>query len=195
MSSIGTEISSFATAPSARGTFDPVTVLMHWTTVGLVIVLFTTAFAIHSGVILSAGEWLFVHRSSGAALWVLTALRVVWRVAFARFPEFPADMSAFGKSIVVASERLLYALMLAQPLSGLLMTMLRGKPFALFWWGIPALLPKDLEMSLRLHDIHEIGAYILLSVVFVHAVRGLFHHYVLDDDLLRATLPRQAARE
>ena len=193
MSSIGMEISAFAdaAAPSARGRFDPVTVFVHWTTVGLLAVMFATAFAHHSGVLLSSGTWLFVHRSCGAALWVLTALRLVWRSTFAQFPEFPSGMPAVGKTIVAASERLLYALLLVQPLTGLLMTLLRGRPFLLFGWEIPALLPKDLDLSLRVHDVHEYGAYFLLCVVAMHAVRGLVHHYVLKDDLLRAMLPRK----
>jgi cytochrome b561 len=192
MSSITADVASTEPGQVERGAFDPITILFHWITVVLLALTFAAAFMIPSGVLLPSSDWLWVHRSAGASVWIVTALRLAWRLLFARFPDFPESMSRLRRALVVASERLLYVLMLIQPAIGVSMSVLRGKPFALLGWEVPTLIAKDLDLSLRLHAAHEACAYALLLCVFLHAARGLFHHYIVGDDLLRAvTLPRK----
>lgn len=172
-----------------RGRFDDVTRLLHWLTVVLVI------FQLASGWSMSATEGtplfpplLTLHRSSGSALWVITAIRLCWRAMFAKFPPFPAGLPHAMEWAAKTSEWALYALLLCEPAAGLADTLLRGRPFPLFVWTVPALLPRSLAWSANFHELHEWGAWALTALVCVHALAALFHHVVLKDDVLEAML-------
>ena len=178
-----------------RGHFDRLTRWLHWTTVLLVLFQFLSgwSFALTEGTPLFA-PLLLAHRSSGAAVWTITALRWGWRASFARFPPFPAGLPHLMQLVAKTSERALYGLLFYEPLTGLADTLLRGRPFGLFVWTVPALLPRDLAWSLFWHELHAWGAWALAGLAAVHALAALFHHLVLRDDVLEAMLP-WAARD
>jgi cytochrome b561 len=167
-----------------RAHFDALTKLLHWSTVLLVLIQFATGMVLHEH-----RELLLLHRSSGATLWLVTVLRLCWRNSFAGFPAFPPDMPQLMRLAAHLSEYGLYLLLLAVPLTGLATTLSLGRPFGLFTWSVPALLPRDIALFQSLHEIHETGAWLLADLVGLHAVAALFHHVVRKDDVLRSMLP------
>ena len=184
----------------ARAPFDVLTILLHWLTVLFVAVLAITGLTLRY---LPAPQLtpllLDVHRSSGAIVWVFTVVRLMWRQSFARFPPFPPRMPRFQQWLARRSEHLLYALLLVQPLTGLTMTLLLGRPFVLFVWTVPALVPRHIDLWLTALSVHRVGAYALFTLVLGHAAAALVHHYVLRDDVLEMMAPwirrrRAAAR-
>jgi len=173
-----------------RGRFDGLTRLLHWLTVAIV------TFQLASGLSFDALEGtpsfpllLMLHRTAGVALWLITLLRLYWRSSFATFPPFPVGLPHLMQWAAKLTEYALYGLLLLQPLSGLADTLLRGRPFALFLWTIPKLLPRQIEWSLFAHHLHEWGVWALMGVAGLHALAALFHHLVLKDDVLKAMLP------
>ena len=149
-----------------RGRFDSLVILMHWLTLVLVTTLVAT------GLSFSAIEGresfpfvLWLHRSLGVLVWTVTALRFLWRVSYARFPDWPANLGRFHHLVVTLGEYGLYALLFLQPATGLLATLLRGKPFALFGWIVPQLLPRRTQLSLYVLTLHQYGAWSLIAVV------------------------------
>jgi cytochrome b561 len=178
-----------------RSPFDGITRGLHWATVFLVLALFATAW-LHALAEAQKSDitpfLLQIHRSIGVVVWSLTALRVAWRLTFARLPPFPARMSGLHRIAVKASEYALYALLLSQPVTGLLTTLFGGRPFALLIWQIPPLLPRDEAIRAAFHSIHELGAWTLALLVAIHAGVALFHHFVLRDDVLACMAPRVA---
>jgi len=116
-------------------------------------------------------------------------LRLSWRVTGARFPAFPASMTSIQRVAARLSEYALYALLLIQPATGLAQTLLRGRPFELFGWSVPAVLPKHLGYARLFHGVHELGAWCLIGLVSLHAAAALFHHFVRRDDVLEAMAP------
>jgi cytochrome b561 len=123
------------------------------------------------------------------AIWAITLARLLWRRTFSRFPAFPERMSIAQQWLVAATERSLYGLLLLQPLTGMASTIALGRPFALFVWTVPALVPRSLEISLWLAGVHAATAGCLLAVVGVHAARALVHRYLLRDDIFEAMAP------
>jgi cytochrome b561 len=178
-----------------RGRFDGLTRLLHWATLILVLFQFASgwSFELVEGTPLFA-PLLMLHRSSGAAVWAVTAMRWGWRASFARFPPFPERLPHVMRWAAKMSERALYVLLLAVPLTGLGDTLLRGRPFELLAWTVPALLPRDLPAAELLHQFHIWGAWALAGLAAVHALAALFHHLVLKDDVLEAMLPWTARR-
>jgi cytochrome b561 len=175
-----------------RPSFDRLTMSLHWATLFLVLALFATASL--RGL---APVVLQIHRSFGVTIWILTALRLAWRLSRANLPPFPAQMARLHRAMVKLSEYGLYALVLVQPATGLLATLSGGRPFALFVWQVPALMARHEMLREWLFFSHQLGAWALAALVFGHAAAALFHHFVLRDDVLECMAPamrRQGAR-
>jgi cytochrome b561 len=97
------------------------------------------------------------------------------------------------------SEYALYALLLIQPILGLLLTNAYGERVNLFFLGqLPALIGQDRPFERQLMEIHKTVGFLLLGLIALHASAALFHHFWRRDDTLRAILPqgvrRRAAR-
>ena len=98
-------------------------------------------------------------------------------------------MTSLHRGTVRLSEYGLYALLLGQPATGLLTTVFSGRPFALFWWGVSPLMPRDEMLRAAFHLSHEIGAWAIAALVVGHAAAALFHHFMLRDDVLECMAP------
>ena len=102
--------------------FDPVIRSLHWLTLFLVATVFVLVFAIDFAPTKEGAVTLTqLHRSFGMTVWVVTLGRVVWR-QFSRFPNWPSDMPQAMRFAVHWSEYALYALLLVQPILGILHT-------------------------------------------------------------------------
>jgi superoxide oxidase len=173
---------------SKAGRFDQISIALHWLTVFLVVAQFATAWLLnrhgsHTAALLVA------HRSMGIVTWIAVAIRVVWRHRFAYLPPFPASMPKLQQRIAELNEYGLYALLLAQPLTGLSNTLFHGRPFALFVWQVPALVTPDRTISYTFQSLHELGAWALLTLIGLHAAAALFHGLILRDGVLQRILP------
>ncbi|MGB9387678.1 MAG: cytochrome b [Pseudolabrys sp.] len=175
-----------------RPPFDRLTIGLHWGTVLLVLALFASAW-LHALAETRQSHFtpilLQIHRSSGVTIWVVTALRLAWRVTKASLPPFPKQISKLHRATVKLSEYGLYALLLGEPATGLLATLFGGRPFALYLWRFPALMPRDLTLQAAFHFYHELGAWALAGLAVGHAAAALFHHFVLRDDVLESMAP------
>ena len=115
--------------------FDPTTRLLHWLTFGLITLVFVFAFSIGLATSRASHTALLqLHRSFGVTVWALILVRLVWR-QFAKFPNWPTDMPQSMRLAAKGSEYALYALLLAQPVLGLLQTNARGNRVDLFFLG------------------------------------------------------------
>jgi cytochrome b561 len=98
-------------------------------------------------------------------------------------------MTKLHRITVKLNEYGLYALLLVQPLTGLLTTLFGGRPFALFLWQISPLIARDQSLQAAFHLSHELGAWALATLTVIHAAAALFHHFVLRDDVLECMAP------
>jgi cytochrome b561 len=170
--------------------FDRTTRLMHWLTAGLMLLVFGLAFSIDLATSRSSHTVVLqLHRSVGLTVWVLTMGRLVWR-HFAKYPNWPGDMSQAMRVAAMASEYALYALLLAQPILGLLETSAHGDHVDLYFIGqLPALIEKNRPLAQQLLTVHKSVGFSLLGLIALHASAALFHHFWRRDDTLTAMLP------
>jgi len=175
-----------------RLSFDGITIGLHWATVALLLVLSGSAW-LHAVAEARQSDFalfmLQIHRSFGVTIWIVTALRLAWRLTNASRPPFPTQMTRLHRATVKLSECGLYALLLGQPATGLLTTLLGGRPFALFMWQFSPLMPRDEMLRAAFHLSHELGAWALAALAVSHAAAALFHHFVLRDDVLECMAP------
>jgi cytochrome b561 len=129
-----------------------------------------------------------LHKSTGLTVLALTLLRLAWRL-FAGAPK-PEPMPRWQRLAANGSHAMLYALLLAMPLSGWLFNSASG--FPLKWFGlvrVPALTAYDAGVKALAHDLHEGLAKVLLLMVAIHVAAALKHHFVNRDATLQRMLP------
>ena len=175
--------------------FDPVIRFLHWLTLFLVATIFVLAFSLDfASSKEDAVALIQLHRSFGVTVWVVTLGRLVWR-QFSRFPNWPADMPQAMRLAAQWSEYALYALLLTQPILGLLQTNAHGDRVDLFLLGqLPALIAQDRPLAKQLLVVHETVGLLLLGLVALHASAALYHHFWRHDDTLEAMLPQGMRR-
>jgi superoxide oxidase len=175
--------------------FDPVIRFLHWLTLFLVAAIFILAFSIDFASSREQAVALTqLHRSFGVTVWVVTLGRLVWR-QFARFPNWPADMPEAMRFAAQWSEYALYALLLTQPILGLLHTNAHGDRVNLFFLRqLPALIDQNRPLAKQLLEVHETVGLLLLCLIALHAAAALYHHFWRRDDTLEAMLPQRMTR-
>jgi superoxide oxidase len=179
------------TAGLESGRFDQISITLHWLTVLLIVLQFSSAWlreAVDHDSSLAV-TILTTHRTSGALIWIVSLVRLVWRHNFAYLPPFPESMSKLQQTLAKANEYSLYALLLIQPITGLGRSLFRGAPFELLIWQVPALFEQDDAIRHVFAEAHEIGANVLLALIGLHAGTALFHRLVLRDGVLQRMLP------
>ena len=177
--------------------FDPVIRFLHWLTLFLVAAIFVLAFSIiyFASSREEAVALIQLHRSFGVTVWVVTLGRLVWR-QFSRFPNWPADMPQTMRLAAQWSEHALYALLLTQPILGLLQTNAYGDRVNLFFLGqLPALIGQDRPLAKQLLAVHVTVGLLLLGLIALHASAALYHHFWRRDDTLDAMLPQGMRRQ
>jgi cytochrome b561 len=160
--------------------------LLHWLAATAIVVAFfigLTMLRIGSGP--TQDSLFFWHESLGTTVLALTALRLAWR-AISPAPPLPATVPGWIRAAAPASHRLLYALMLLQPIIGWLGASAFGAVVNVFGlFDLPVLLHQDKGVAALLFLIHKIGAFTLAGLVTLHVGGALFHLVVRRDGVFR----------
>jgi cytochrome b561 len=174
--------------------YGAVSQMMHWITVVLVILAwllgqFDDVFP--KGAARAAA--LFVHNSAGLAVIGILVLRLLWRFAD---PPPPIEHTILGAWLDRAgrlAHYALYALLVAVPVSGIVLQFARGDALPLFGLTeIASPWTRDRAFARSVKEIHEVAANALIVLAALHAAAALIHHWVLRDRTLVRMLPRRS---
>jgi len=171
--------------------YDRVLKAVHWSTLLLIAAAYIAIWGSYAVATKEQEAFLTqLHRSLGVTVFVLTVFRLGWRW-HARIPSLPADLPAIQKVAARLAEYVLYALLLIQPILGILYINARGRRVDFFFLGeLPPIVGPDKVLAKQAVAAHDIVAYVLLTFIGLHAAAALFHHFVRRDDVLKAMLPR-----
>jgi cytochrome b561 len=144
---------------------------------------------------LIAGTWgrdetsaiMGLHQSLGFTVFLLVVARLVWR-AFDRRPAeqpMPGLMALAGK----ASHWLLYALLVAIPLTAIFGSWLEGHSLMLYGNEVAPWIATSRSAGHQILEVHQLLGTTLIWVAGLHAAAALFHHFFLKDRVLRQMLP------
>ncbi len=124
-----------------------------------------------------------LHKSIGVTLLALIVFRVYWRLTH-QPPALLASMQAWEKKLATLGHKALYVLMLAVPVSGLIMA--TYSKYGVKWFGVP-LIPglDDKAMRENFVEVHEIAGIILLVIIIVHSLAALKHKFIDKDGTLK----------
>jgi cytochrome b561 len=155
----------------------------HWLVAALVLVMIMLGFSL---------EWLpedwhrmvmKTHKATGVLILGLTLLRLSWQT-FTRSP-LPLPAPRYQLKLAHVTHIMLYFLMLAMSLTGLMMMSAVGNSISFFgFMEIPPLLPENDLMDV-LATIHGWLAYALIGFIGFHTAGALYHHLVLKDETLQ----------
>jgi len=162
--------------------YDRTTIVLHWATAALVLLLWGTAQLID---FFPRGEARYPMRSTHMLLGVLFGALLVWRIVWRATGG--RRLAATGTPLARAASRgvqlLLYALLAGEVLLGLGNAWVRGD-HVFHFFQIPALDPGNVQFKSLIGSLHTWGANLILACAGLHAAAALFHHFVLDDGLL-----------
>ena len=134
-------------------------------------------------------ETVALHKSLGMLVFGLALVRVAWRFLNGRNPP-PVPLPRAQRMAAAAGHGLLYVLILAQPLTGWLMSSAAGYPTSFFGlFDFPVIGAENHGAHEFYEEVHEalFGAIVVVAVL--HALAALYHHLLLKDDTLRRMLP------
>lgn len=133
-------------------------------------------------------HWYVFHKSIGVTVFLLTSLRVAWRAV--RPHPAPVPMPVWQRRAAAVSHALLYLLLFVVPISGWLYSSATGVQVVyLGLVPLPDLVGKDRALGDALRIVHVSLNALLFTVVCVHVVAAIKHHFVDRDPVLVRMLP------
>ena len=116
-----------------------------------------------------------LHKATGAVVLALVVIRVLW-LTISPAPKLPDAISAGEQKLAKIVKHLMYMLMLAVPLSGLLMSTYFGSPVSIYGlFELPLFVEKNQEMAGIFHAIHGTSVTLLFGCIVLH-IAGVIKH-------------------
>lgn len=167
--------------------YDRVSILLHWTTAGLVLLLWVIAQVID---FFPKGDPKIAVRSLhillGAVLGVVLCIRCLWRAGWGR--RLPPADTGLMRHAATATHWTLYSLLAVTLGLGIANAWVRGdKLSGLF--TIPQLAPGNQALKQLLESLHGSFANAIIIAASIHALAAVVHHFVLRDSVMRRMAP------
>jgi len=131
-----------------------------------------------------------LHYMLGLTVLLTTMFRLVVRMKSPSPPIVPppSRVMSWVASIV---HILLYALMIAMPIVGWLTLSAAGKAVPFYGLELPSLVAESEVLADKLKDLHKTVGNYSYYLIALHALAGLYHHYVWHDNALLRMLPKR----
>ena len=168
--------------------YDNLQIILHWTTVVLVVVLYSLAQVWGFLRKPTSDPLVEVHISLGMLLAGVTFVRIFWRLSFAR--RLPAAETGVMELAAKLGQATLYLLLIAVVGLGFCMHWVAKGDVSFFGlFAIPSPYPVNQGLAQELLPFHYWIATVLIVVAGGHACIALFHGFVLRDGVLQRMLP------
>lgn len=169
----------------SKKNYGSISIFLHWSSAVLILGLFGLGLYMTSLGYYDAwyhkGPWW--HVSFGLVLFVLTLIRLIWRLCSQTPQHLRRDRISNSAATLV--KWLLYITLLAVMVSGYLINTSKGQPASFFdWFGIPSIGSFTANTVDLLGEIHFWGAWLMMGLVVLHVGGALLHHFVWRDRTL-----------
>ena len=127
-----------------------------------------------------------LHKSIGVTILALIFIRILWRITH-RPPALLDSYKVWERKLASGAHHLLYLLMVALPISGIIMA--TYSKYGIKWFGVPFIKGLDNNPMRELFkEVHEIIGLIIFLVIIVHIIGALKHKFIDKDDTLKRML-------
>lgn len=170
---------------NTKNSYGLVTKILHWVVglliIGMAIVGFTMSSMAPSA---EKFELYKMHKAFGITVLSLIVIRILWRITNTNVQAAEGVPPVLQWAAKIG-HLLLYIFMLIMPISGALMTRFAGYPISVFdIFTIPAASEKNLELAKFFHATHEYTALVLVTLITIHVLAALYHHFIRRDNTL-----------
>jgi cytochrome b561 len=175
--------------PAAGGArYDGGAMAFHWVMVVLVVVVGVLGLLHDSWPRTTQSFWINVHALIGLAVWALVMVRLGWRRRHPP-PALPAAAGEFSRRWSRPVHLLLYGLLLIIPILGIVTFIWHGRVFDFGWFEVDFGIPKNRAIFHPTEEVHGYLAYTLFTLIGLHALAALWHHFVRRDGVLQRMWP------
>jgi cytochrome b561 len=123
-----------------------------------------------------------LHKSLGLTVLALIFLRILWRITHTP-PAALSSYKAIEKKVATATHHSLYLLMLAVPVTGLIMAI--NSKYGVKWFGIDVIAGLDNKPVRDFFECtHEFVGIVLLVLIGIHLLGALKHKFIDKDDTM-----------
>ena len=130
-------------------------------------------------------DLILFHKELGVLALTLATARLFWRLTNL-LPALVNTIPDWQKVAARFIHLCFYGLMIALPMSGLLMSSTAGIPVSFLGiLDLPDLIPRNDEAFRAFIDLHKWLAYALIGCTLMHAGAALWHHFIIRDETLR----------
>ncbi len=173
-----------AHTPGPPPRFSPLARILHWAMAAMILAALFIGVAMVAS-LAGYARLVAIHRPLGILILVFAVIRLVNR-KLTTLPPFLKTMSPLERRAATAGERLLYTLMIVQPLVGWGMLSAGGYPIVVIGsLHLPAILPARPTLYAVLRETHTVLAFLLFATFLAHLSAVLFHTLVVRDGLIR----------
>ena len=175
--------------------YSTVAVVLHWLIAALLMTNIVLAWSRSVLTRDQVGTVMELHKSTGILVMLLSLLRLAWRLAHPA-PPYPAGLPAWERALAHAAQWGFYAIMIAMPLTGWIMT---SGPRAHGPLTLYGLIPWPLlgfvheaqgrsgEIWHSVGEAHAVLAWLAYLLIVLH-VGGALKHQFLDRDVIMARM-------
>lgn len=176
---------------NTEASYGSVAKFFHWT---IAVVIYTMLFVGYYMGSIEPDSTKFkvymLHKSFGLTVLLLVLLRFIWRMK-STVPTLPDSVPGWQKLAARLVQYGLYTALILMPLSGWIMSCAAGYVptyFDLFAVPLPGI-EKSKALAHTASSAHEIIAIVLISLIVIHVLAALKHHFIDKDNVLRSMLP------
>lgn len=129
------------------------------------------------------------HKEFGICVLMLVAFRFGWRLVNVS-PELPSHLATWQKWAAHLVHYSMYVFMIANPITGWLLSSAAGLPVSFFGlFVLPDLVSPSESLRHLLSLTHKWLNYALIATICAHTGAALQHHFIYKDNILRRMLP------
>jgi cytochrome b561 len=174
----------------AQARYSRTAVWLHWTIALLLIANLLLGFFHEDFEKPVRASMMFYHKAIGMAVLALTLVRLAWRLGH-RPPAFDPVLRPWEKGLAKITNWLFYALLLAIPMTGWLLSSAGGRVTSFFGlFGIPPLpIAQGEGVKDLFAEMHEILGIATAVLVALHVAGALKHHFSGHKQLMGRMAP------
>jgi len=164
---------------NSQTAFGRVSRYAHWVIGTLILILlpmglFTSVLAADHP---ERGVYMATHQALGIAVLLLVVLRMAW-LGQNPAPPMRADLQPWQRQLARATHVGLYGLMLAFPITGVLLTAWRGDTLDVYGWSLTGLLAPDAQLAAVVAFLHNLVLpAVLYLAICTHLGAVTKHHF------------------
>lgn len=171
-----------------------VAMFFHWS-IAILVILNILGGLIKHYKILDVPIIIELHSRTGIVILALAILRIFWRLTH-KYPSLADIIPNSEKTLAYFSHLMLYVLMVAVPVSGMLFFQSIGQKVYFLQIELPQFIMQQPTIEAKkLLNIHQSLALIFLTLILYHILAALKHHFIDKNHILTRMLPKWIYRK